>query len=292
MELKVLYVDTLFFVNFALDLLSLCLVGVFLHVERRLWRILAAAAIGALYATAAVLWAFLPVLHLFFSVLLSFLLVRVSFGSFGNVRRFLGAVILFYISSVLLGGAVEAMFSLLETLLVGRTDASLRASDLVLLFGFLAFGVLYAASRFFGGLPTKRNVNVRVSFEAKNVTFTVLIDSGCLLCDPISGKPALLVRLDALSSVLPSEIVAAARSKSAYMPRSPQYARRCRLIPAEALGEKRLLLSVRADALELLPEKVGKEKEKRLDAYIALISVERGHFGGCEGLLPSSLLLL
>ncbi len=292
MELRVLYLDTLFFVNFALDLLSLCLVGLFLHMERRLWRILIASAAGALYASAAVVWAFVPVLHLICSFCLAFLLVRISFRAFGSIGRFMGAVFLFYIAAFLLGGIVESLFSLLETLLDKRTDASLRPADLVLLFGFLAFGLLYAASRFFGSVTARKSASIRVTLEGKSVTFPVLVDSGCLLFDPISGKPALLVRLEAVSEILPSEMVAAARSKSAYMPRAPQHARRCRLIPAEALGERRLFLSVRMDELSLLPEKRGKEKERRLDAYIALFPTERNHFGGYEGLLPSSLMFL
>ncbi len=290
MELRVLYIDTLFFVNFALDLLSLCLVGLFLHMERRLWRILIASAVGALYASTAVVFAFSPLLHLLCSVGIACLLVRISFRNFGNAGRFLGALILFYLSSFLLGGIIEALFSLLRTLLNPRTDSSLRTADFVLLFGFLAFGCLYAASRFFGGIAVKKTVSIRASLEGKSVTFPVLVDSGCLLFDPISGKPALLVRLEVLSGILPSEIIASARSKTAYMPRTPQHARRCRLIPAEALGERRLFLSVRVDEIALLPEKKGKEKERYLDAYIALFPIERNHFGGCEGLLPSSLM--
>ncbi len=292
MELEILYLDTLFFVNFALDLLSLCLAGLFLQMERRLPRVLIASAVGALYAVLAVLFAFPPVLHILLSVLCAFLLVLIAYRSFASLGRYLGAVVLFYVSSVLLGGAIEALFSFLETVLSERADARLRPADLVLLFGFIAFGILYALKRLFGGMPAQSFATVRATLDGKSVTFPVLVDSGCLLSDPISGKPALLVRLETLSGILPSEIVACARSRTAYMPRTPANARRCRLIPAEALGERRLFLSVRVDEISILPPKKSKERPRRLDAYIALFPIEQNHFGGFEGLLPSSLTLL
>jgi stage II sporulation protein GA (sporulation sigma-E factor processing peptidase) len=292
MELQILYLDTLFFVNLALDLLALLLASLLLHLRRRLWRLLAASCVGAIYAVLAVVFTLHPLIHIILSVLVAVLLVLIAFRDLGNIGRLVGAVLLFYASSVLLGGAIEALFTVLETLLDMRDTAELSASDLVLLLGFAAFGILYAASRFFGGVPLKRFAGIRVTFGGKSATFSVLVDSGCLLSDPISGKPALVVRLDALSTVLPSEIIACARSRSAYMPRDPSNARKCRLIPAEGLGERRLLLSIRPDELCILPEKRSKEKEKSVDAYIALIPAAQNHFGGFEGLLPSSLLTL
>ena len=291
MELQILYVDTLFFVNFALDLLALILASLFLHLGRRLVRLLIASALGALYAVAAVLLSLHPALHTVLSILLSLLLVAVAFRDFVNSGRFFAAVLLFYLSSILLGGAIDALYAVLESLVFLRNEATIKPSDLVLLLGFAAFGLIYAASRFFGNAPVKKVATVRITLSGKSVTLPLLVDSGCLLCDPISGKPALLVRLEALSGVLPSEIIACARSSTAYMPRDPQNARRCRLIPATALDGKRLLLSIRADEVYLIPEK--KEKGGKggysLDAFVALYSVGQSHFGGFEGLFPSSL---
>lgn len=292
MELQILYLDTLFFINFALDFLSLLLAGILLHLKRRSVRLLLSSFLGALYATIAVVLSFHPILHIVISLLLSFLMVSIAYRGFGGAARFFFAVLAFYLGSVLLGGAIEALFSLLEGILFMRESASLRTSDLILLLGFLSFGVIYAAERIFGSAPLKKVATVRIRFGERSLTLPLLVDSGCLLADPISGKAALLVRLEALGDLLPGEIITCARSKSAYMPRNPESARRCRLIPAESLDERRLLLSVRADELSLLPEKRGKGKEATLDAYIALYSTEKSRFGGFDGLFPSSLLPL
>ena len=290
MELQILYLDTLFFINLALDFLSLVLVGLLLHLKRSTLRLLLSSSLGALYATLAVLFSIHPVIHIFLSLTFSLLLVSLAYRGFGSGVRFFGAVLGFYLACVLLGGAVEALFTVLEGILFVRDDATLRTGDVVLLLGFLAFGLIYAAERFFGDSPLKKVATVRIRFGEKALTLPLLVDSGCLLSDPISGKAALLVRLEALGDILPSEIITCARSKSAYMPRDPASARRCRLIPAQSLDGRRLLLSVRADELSLLPEKKGKGSETVLDAYIALYSVEKARFGGFDGLFPSSLL--
>ena len=287
--LRVLYVDTLFFVNFALDLLSFCFVGLLLHMEKKPWRILTASALSALYAVIAVLLAFPFLLQLLTSVLLFMLLLPLAYRSFGSLKKYLLGVGIFYFSSVLLGGAVEGAFSLIESLTEMRGDDGPRSSDLVLLFGFVTYGVLYLFSRFVSAETTKRVATVRVTLNGKSATFSLLVDSGCLLSDPLSGKPALLVCLEALSGILPGEITACARSYTATMPYVPQNARRCRLIPAEALGERRLLLCVRADELLLVSSRGRKRKERSLDAYIAILPMGKERFDGLEGLLPASL---
>ncbi len=292
MELQILYLDTLFFINFALDFLSLLLAGLLLHLKRSTVRLLFSSLIGAAYATLAVVFSFHPTVHIFISLVLSLLMVSLAYRGFGSAARFFFAALAFYLGCVLLGGAVEALFSVLEGILFMREDASLRTSDVILLLGFSAFGLIYAAERIFGGTPLKKVATIRIRFGERSLTLPLLVDSGCFLADPISGKAALLIRLEALGDLLPGEIITCARSKSAYMPRDPASARRCRLIPAESLDGRRLLLSVRADELSLLPEKKGKGEEMVLDAYIALYSTEKTRFGGFDGLFPASLLPL
>ncbi len=290
MELQVLYVDTLFLVNLALDLLSLMLVGLLMHLKRSIPRLLFASVLGALYAVAAVLLSFHPLIHTFLSLVVSLLLTVIAYRGFGSGVRLFAAFLTFYLSCVLLGGAIEALFTVIEGLLSVREDFSLRPSDLVLLLGFSAFALITLAERFFGGAPLKKAVTVRVTLGGRSLTLPLLVDSGCLLSDPISGKAALLVRLETVSEILPGEIITCARSKSAYMPHDPESARRCRLIPAESFDGRRLLLSVRADSLALLPDKKGKGGEQVLDAYLALYSTEKSRFGGFDGLFPASLL--
>ena len=215
MELQVLYVDTLFLVNLALDLLSLLLVGLLMHLKRSIPRLLFASSLGAAYATAAVLLGFHPLIHTFLSLTVSFLLIVVAYRGFGSGTRLFAAFLTFYLSCVLLGGAIEALYTVIEGLLSVREDFSLRASDLVLLLGFLAFALITLAERFFGGAPLKKAVTVRITLGGRSLTLPLLVDSGCLLSDPISGKAALLVRLEAVSEILPSEIITCARSKSA-----------------------------------------------------------------------------
>ena len=285
-KMQVLYIDTLFFVNFAMDFLVLYLTGSFLHLPKRLLLFLLASLLGGVYATLAVVFAFSPWLTLLLSPLVAALLSAVAFRGLGSVKAFLLSVLLFMMLSMLFGGIVSAFYTFLEGVFEARQSEWLSLSDAILLLGFLAFAIVSLALRFFGRIPGEKYASVLVEAFGKSVLVPVLVDSGCLLKDPISGRPAVLLRLDSLSPILPPEIVACARAKRTAMPQNSAIARRCRLLPAKSIGSKALFLSVRPDKLTVI---LGKEK-RECEALVALYHVEKNHFGGRDGLLPTALL--
>ena len=285
--MQVLYVDTLFFVNFALDFLSLYLAGLFVHAKKSVIRFLLAATIGGIYAVAAVIFEFPAPLHFFLTVLMAALLCRVAFRRPAGWRTFIGYFLLYYVFSVLLGGAVSALYRFLEDVLEKRETVMPAKADIIVLFGFLSAGVLSFLIRFFGGAPKEKYATVLITAYGKTVGVPVLIDSGCLLSDPISGRPAIIVRLEALTPILPRDILSCARPPGVDMPKNPSVARRCRLLSARSLGKASLLLSFRPDRILL---DAGGEK-RECDALIALFEADKNYFGGRDGLLPASLLL-
>ncbi len=284
--MQVLYIDTLFFVNFAMDFLVLYVTGTFLHMKKRLALFLLASLLGGIYAVLAVVYTFPSWLSLLLSPVVALLLSAIAFRGLGSIRSFLLAVLLFMLFSMLFGGIISVFFTFLEGIFEVRESEAMSVSDVVLILGFLAFGIVSLAIRFFANIPREKNATVVVEMFGKTVLVPVLVDSGCLLKDPISGRPAVVLRLDSVAPILPAEIVMCARAPKTSMPTNPTIARKCRLLPAKGLGSRSLLLSVRPDRLYV---QVGKEK-RECEAQIALFSVEKNHFGGRDGLLPTALL--
>ncbi len=284
--MQVLYIDTLFFVNFAMDFLVLYITATFLHVKKRLALFLLASFLGGVYAVLAVVYAFPSLLSLLLSPVVAVLLSAIALRGLGSFRGFLIAVLLFMLFSMLFGGIVSAFFTFLESIFAVRESEALGVSDVVLILGFLAFAIVSLAMRFFGSVPRDKYATVIVEMFGKTVLVPVLVDSGCLLKDPISGRPAVLLRLDSVAPILPAEIVMCARAPKTAMPQNPALARKCRLLPAKSIGGKTLLLSVRPERLYV---QTGKER-RECEAQIALYSVEKNHFGGRDGLLPTALL--
>ena len=285
MNLQILYADTLFLSNLVMNLLALSLTGAIMHVKGKKSRLWLSSALGGVYATLAVVFAFPGVLHIIAGLLLSTLLVAIAFGGTGMGRGlFFRTFALFYFSSILLGGGIEALFSLLEGTLGMRTDLVFRPADAVLFIGFLAYFVMRAVSRFLGGGDLPHSVLVRITYGDRSVTVPLLVDSGCRLSYPISGKGAILVSLSALRTVLPSPVISSAEGKRITIPGEHSLAGRCRLLPTVGVSGERLLLAFRADEVTLVADGGS------LDVWVALYTGNTARFGGCRGLFPSSLL--
>lgn len=282
--MQVLYIDTLFLSNFVMNFLALSLTGWITHVACKKSRLFLSAFLGGVYAALAVLCSFPGALHVTVGLLLSALLVLIAFGKSRHLGLFLRTFAVFYFSSLLLGGGIEALFSLLEESLGMRSNFIFRPADAVLALGFAVYFILRFLTRFLsaGGLP--RSVNVSISHGGRSVSLPLLVDSGCFLSDPVTGKGALLVSLSALRTVLPREVIEAAEGRNVRMPESFSLARRSRLLPMKGAGGERLLLAFRPDEVRLLSDGAT------LDVWVALYTADSARFGGCRGLLPASLL--
>ncbi len=284
MSLQVLYADTLFLSNFVMNLLALSLCGAVMHLKYKRRRLILSASLGGIYALLAVLLSFPSVLHIVAGGLLSALLVHIAFGFQGKASLFFRSFVLFYFSSVLLGGGIEALFSLLEQIFGMRMNALVRPADVLLVLGFTAYFLLSLAARFLGGGALPRSVTVRIRYGERSVNLPLLVDSGCMLSDPITGKGAILVSAASLRTVLPREVIETAEAKRVDMPKELSYARRCRLLPMVGVGGERLLLAFRPDEVRLLSD------GGTLDVWVAIYTSDTARFGGCRGLFPSSLL--
>lgn len=284
MDMRVLYADTLFLSNFVLNLLALSLSGRVMHLPTKKWRLYLASALGGAYAVLAVLLALPSVLHIFTGILLSGIFLLIAFGKSGRIGLFLRTLALFYFSNVLLGGAIEALFALLEESFGARLQAPFRTADAVLVIGFLAYLLLRFVSSLLGGGALPHSVSVRIEHDGRAVTLPLLVDSGCLLSDPMTGKGVILVSVSALRSILPREVLSSAERPSVTMPHERTLALRCRLIPMQGAGGEKLLLAFRPDQVCLLSD------GRPLDVFVALYTADSTRFGGCRGLLSSGLL--
>ncbi len=284
MPIQILYADTLLLSNVVMNYLALRLTGAVMHLSERGARLFLSSLLGGIYAVAAVLLSFHPVLHIIAGGCLCALLLLIAFGRQGGRGLFFRSLALFYFSSVLLGGGIEALFTFLEGVFGTRASAGLRPADIVLLLGFLAYFILRGVTRFLSGGTLPHSVNVSIRYKERSVSLPLLVDSGCRLSDPITGRGAILVSAAALRTVLPREVLGAAERTSVTIPSEPSVVGRCRLLPMKGAGGERLLLAFRADEVRLLSDGGS------LDVWLALYTSDTTRFGGCRGLCPATLL--
>ncbi len=243
--MEVIYLDRLFFFNLLTDYL-LCLVSARvcgLTLRRRRYAL--AAALGALYAVLSVLpgLAFLRTPPGILAA--AALLAAVAFGAERRPFRCGGV---FLAVSAAFGGAVWAVS------LAGGARPGAAVSGRVLL---LAFALCYAAvSLLFARraqLPDRARAEVVLREKGRESRFMALRDSGNALCDPLTGRPVMLVSPHALAPVLPEAAALFSGQDPVQALREaaqlPGLARRFRLIPYASVGARGLLPAFRPERL-------------------------------------------
>ena len=285
------YVDLFFLINFSMDFLCFFLTARLLHRRPSMLRMLAASAIGGLYADLALFFVMGRLLSFLLDVGVCALMCLVAFGERKKLKSLPLYVLVYTAISMALGGMMTALFELFNrTSLLDGVDASEGDGISIWTFFLLALisGVLtLLGGRFFRKRTAQTRASISVSYGGKTVRLSALTDSGNLLREPLSGKPCIVANVAAMEKILPREIVFAAKHDPTSIERlSPQHAKSLRMIPANTATGRGILLGLRAEKITV---DCGRG-EKAVDATIALSEIGTSA-DGTDALLPSELLV-
>ena len=289
--MTVVYADVLFLINFCMDFLALYLSGAMLHLPTRPGRLALGAAAGGTFAVASVLYAGYAWISAILGLLMAVLLCAISYGGRCGGRRYFALISLFFIISWLFGGMITAFYSFLSRFFEAREEmlAVLLEGDgrlpLFFLLALLCALLIGLGRRRFSVFHKQRTVLVTIREGEKAKTLTALVDSGNTLCDPLSGKPCIVLDSRAAADVIPPDILAFSKKGAGDLSvLSAESRRRIRLIPSESLGGHRLLVGyLPTDAV--IEEKAGHAHS--VDAVVVPDEHGEGGFCGYSALVPS-----
>lgn len=285
---RVIYGDVFFLVNFSMDYLALYLVRKLTHKSPKLFRELAAAAIGGAYAVAAL---FLPpAAETLLTLVMPFLMAKIAYQHPNRRELFKSGVTLFGVSFAL-GGVMTAAYygigkflSSQGILLNGSPETVYSDLPLPIIALTAALAALFA---YLWGRLTKQNVakkelEITVRAEGKTVTVKALCDSGNLLEEPLTRLPVIVVTKKAMEQILPHSLkkvffsgVLAADTIS------PRMMKKTRFIPTSTVSGNTLLCGFIPDCVTV----EGVEKR----ACLALDKTATD-FDGTDAILPTVLL--
>lgn len=289
--MTVVYVDVLFLINFCMDFLALVFAGASLHLEIRRAYLAGASALGGGYAVIAALYPGNPVIGACIGIAAAYLLCYVAYGRACRGKRFLCLFAFFFGVSWLLGGMITGAYELLRSFFANREDLFLAITEGD---GEIAFFFLLLLSCAFLLTLVKRHlsfgkeekcVDIIVSAEDRTRRLSAFVDSGNVLCDPLSGRPCIVISKKAATGLVPADVMEVARHGD---PRagslSGSSARRIRMIPADTVGGHRLLVGYRAD-------KITVEADRGAYAVEALLAIggEEDEYCGHAALIPAIL---
>ena len=277
--MRVIYVDVLAGVNLAMDYLLLAATAKLSGTYCTRARLLAGAALGACYAVASCGIPFLALMPI--KAAAGLLMVRLCFGARSTAELVRLAALFYLVSCAAAGGALA----------LGKvSDASFFAGGgyyidvpfrVVAAAGAVSWGLTGLLFR--GEVKARKACCVHLDFAGHSADFSLLVDTGNDLSDPVSGRPALVLDRRAAARVLPVEAalpLAALRADNApavLAALSGTYRTQFQLLPYRAIGKEGGLL------LAFRPERA--ERDGKPWQGLAAISPERVANGFYEGLI-------
>lgn len=289
--MTVVYVDVLFLINFCMDFLALVLSGACMHLEVKRVYLAAASALGGVYAVLAALFPGNVAFGALIGIGVAALLCYIAYGHVCHGKILWCVFALFYGTSWLLGGMITGAYEFLRHFFQNRNELFLAITEgdgkIAFFFSLLlscAF-LLTLLKRHLYFKKEEKSVDITVKSGDASATLSALVDSGNTLCDPISGRPCIVISPKAASSVVPSDIVKLSGSKEPDLENLSEHSRkRIRLIPADTVGGHRLLVGYRVDRIMV---SAGRGTHA-VDAFL-VVGGSEDEYCGHAALIPSIL---
>ena len=287
---QTVYIDIFFLINFSMDFLGLFLAARLLGRKISLVRLLLASAFGGAYACAALFFSVSGIISFALDALACVIMAFVAVFERRSWRGIFSFSLVFGAVSILLGGAMTALFYLFNRIGLDKAFGGAQESDgvSVWLFAFLAaVSGIFAArgGRFFKRKSARSRGWLEIEYCKRKVKVPCLCDSGNLLREPISQRPCIVVELEAVSSLFSRSFLKCVK-KGDFTELSEREGTRVRMIPARSAAGDAILIGFRVDSVRI---DMGRGSCS-VDAYIAF-SVEKISAEGVKALVPSELVL-
>lgn len=270
-----IYADIYFVINFSMDLICLYITSLCMSCTVKLKRLIFASCIGGIFSVLSLIlegnYIISFILTLFVGLLMCYTVFYQKHSGFKVVISF----IIYLAVSFFMGGGLTFLYSWLNTNFSPISPLPPSATSLL----FPAALLCAVASVFLSHISKRflkaKQAEIHISHDEVDITLLALVDSGNLLSDPISGLPVILLSKEASLEFLPSDDFS-----PEFISDLPKFKRIIRVIPTKTIDGATILTAFIPQITE-----VNKERKKCLIAFSNAKS-----FGGCQALLPSSLL--
>lgn len=281
---QVIYGDVLLLVDFSMNCFALYITAYFIRRHIKAACLVAAALIGGIYHVAAVYLNTDNLLARLTAAAVGLLMCYIAFGGY----RFVRSALVFLAVSMLIGGLMYGVYFLFGSYhsdLFGNSRGYAYTHIPLWMFAALAavsFVLALIFSRLGRDVTDRREATVTVTTACGCKVLHLLLDSGNLVREPISGKYVMIV-----GECTVSELLSEAERRALHDHDTEALLRcRFRLICTHGVdGAPRTLFGFLPDSIVYVDGK----RQTRLDAYIAVSPTETA-FCGFEGILhPSAI---
>ncbi|MEG6521898.1 sigma-E processing peptidase SpoIIGA [Desulfotomaculum sp. 1211_IL3151] len=262
---QVVYLDEVILVNLVMNLTVLWLTARFNGNKLSLFRILAAASVGSIYALTVLFPGLTIIKSLWVKLMMAVVMVWIAFG-FSGCHKFGRDFLCLFIAGFFLGGLSLGLHYLLSASPSMTAEGSIMTTDYQKWFVLVITIIIAYCIGKWGALLWRKKVGqmnhkipLTVKLWGNKISVEALVDTGNQLVEPISQHPVVIIEYEAIKPILPREIsglysnglpqdgatLLTLLSDSPFIPR-------LRLIPFQSLGKDHgMLLGIRPDEIEV-----------------------------------------
>lgn len=277
--MKTLYIDVYFMINFTVDILAIFIALKTVHITTNIRRLIVSGLLGASLAICE-LFVNKNVFHILLATIFVFLISNIMCHEASLLRK-IKFLISFYISSFLISGAVNFVYSLmdryLEDVSISSGSSANRRMLIFSLIILMMIGVLRLFIMVFANSINEKSVRIIVELGDEVLGLDALVDTGNLVKDPMNMNPVIFLKRSYAEKIIPTHVIELSHIDTL----SNDFKKRIRLIPVTRNSETHVMTGIRVDKVIICN---GKSKEP-IDATI-VIDKEEGTYGGYYALVP------
>ena len=206
-----IYIDIVLIENLIMNYIILYATSIILKKKIKKIKLILASLIGAIYSITAYVITIPIYSSLITKIILSIIIVYISFNS-QNLKQLGKDILIFYLISFSFGGVAFALIYILkpqDILMKNGLFLGTYALKTVFLGAIVAFLVVIGAFKIIKTKITKKDMicEIVVSLNDKEIETKAMIDSGNLLREPITNTPVIILEHTLLYKCMPKEIL-------------------------------------------------------------------------------------
>ena len=287
-----IYVDIVLLENLCMNYIILFGTAYIIKIKVKHIRILLASLIGAVYAVLAYAGVFPIYANLITKIILSICMTYIAFNP-KKLKGLIKELILFYLVSFALGGCAFALLYIVrpqDIFMKNGVYIGTYPLKIALLGGITGFVITYVAIKIVKTRITKNEIIYKaiIKIAEQEIEINVLLDTGNMLKDPISGDAVIMVEKNKLYKILPNEML---DNTNKFLggefenAESLEYRKRIRFIPFTSVGKQNgMLLGIKPDLVKIIIDVDEIVNEKTIIGVYEKTFSKSGKYSGLIGL--------
>ena len=287
-----IYIDIVLLENLLMNYIILLGTGYIIKAKIKHIKLIISSFIGAIYALLAYMEIFPIYANFITKMLLAICMIYIGFNP-KKIKGLIKELIVFFLVSFSLGGCAFALLYMIkpqEIFVKNGVYIGVYPLKIALLGGITGFIITYISFKVVKNHINKNEIiyTAVIKIEEKKLEIKVLLDTGNMLKDPITGDTVIIVEKEKLYEILPIELLNDIDDFFEINNKiiKNEYQTRLRIIPFTSVGKRNgMMVGIKADYVSIITDIdeikkndviicVYEKKFSKTDKYSGLIGLD------------------